>query len=120
MSSLPLWGLRASGMYVCIFFLCSMVSYLIIPEKVRTFLNILYCTVNSTQSIQFEHCIALISRGISANIELHGYSVTYSSSYSFYPYSTLSGVGTTCFPSCCDKDSAIIFTTGRLADVNPS
>jgi hypothetical protein len=31
----------------------------------------------------------------------------------------LSGVGTTCFSSCCDKDSAIIFTTGRLPDVNP-
>jgi hypothetical protein len=31
----------------------------------------------------------------------------------------LSGVGTTCFSSCCDKDSAIVFTTGRLPDVNP-
>jgi hypothetical protein len=33
----------------------------------------------------------------------------------------LSGVGTTCFSLCCacDKDSAIIFTTGRLLDVNP-
>jgi hypothetical protein len=31
----------------------------------------------------------------------------------------LSGVGTTCFSSCCDKDSTIIFTTGRLPDVNP-
>jgi hypothetical protein len=31
----------------------------------------------------------------------------------------LSGVGTTCFSSCCDKDSAIIFTTGRLPDVSP-
>jgi hypothetical protein len=31
----------------------------------------------------------------------------------------LSGVGTTCFSSCCDKDSAIIFTTSRLPDVNP-
>jgi hypothetical protein len=31
----------------------------------------------------------------------------------------LSGVGTTCFSSCCDKDSAFIFTTGRLPDVNP-
>jgi hypothetical protein len=31
----------------------------------------------------------------------------------------LSGVGTTCCSSCCDKDSAIIFTTGRLPDVNP-
>jgi hypothetical protein len=30
----------------------------------------------------------------------------------------LSGVGTTCFSSCCDKDSAIIFTTGYLPDVN--
>jgi 4-diphosphocytidyl-2C-methyl-D-erythritol kinase len=30
----------------------------------------------------------------------------------------LSGVGTTCFSSCCDKDTAIIFTTGRLPDVN--
>jgi hypothetical protein len=26
----------------------------------------------------------------------------------------LSGVRKTCFSSCCDKDSAIIFTTGRL------
>jgi hypothetical protein len=31
----------------------------------------------------------------------------------------LSGIGTTCFTSCCDKDSAIIFTTSRLPDVNP-
>jgi hypothetical protein len=31
----------------------------------------------------------------------------------------LSGVGTTCFSSCCDKNWAIIFTTGRLPDVNP-
>jgi hypothetical protein len=31
----------------------------------------------------------------------------------------LSGVGTTCFSSCCDKDSAIIFTTSLLPDVNP-
>jgi hypothetical protein len=31
----------------------------------------------------------------------------------------LSGVGITCFSSCCDKDSAFIFTTGRLPDVNP-
>jgi hypothetical protein len=30
----------------------------------------------------------------------------------------LSGVGTTCPSSCCDKDSAFIFTTGRLPDVN--
>jgi hypothetical protein len=30
----------------------------------------------------------------------------------------LSGVGTTWFSSCCDKDSAIIFTTGRLP-INP-
>jgi hypothetical protein len=28
------------------------------------------------------------------------------------------GVGTTCFSSRCDKDSAIIFTTGCLPDVN--
>jgi hypothetical protein len=41
-----------------------------------------------------------------------------SKSYFFLP---LSGVGTTCFSSCCDKDSAIVFTTGRgrLPDVNP-
>jgi hypothetical protein len=32
----------------------------------------------------------------------------------------LSGVGTTCFSSCCDKVSAFIFTTGRLPDVNPT
>jgi hypothetical protein len=31
----------------------------------------------------------------------------------------LSGVGTTCFSSCCDKDLVFIFTTGRLPDVNP-
>jgi hypothetical protein len=30
----------------------------------------------------------------------------------------LSEVGTTCFLSCCDKGSAIIFTTGHLPDVN--
>jgi hypothetical protein len=26
----------------------------------------------------------------------------------------LSGVGTTCVSSCCDKDSAFIITTGRV------
>jgi hypothetical protein len=31
----------------------------------------------------------------------------------------LSGVGATCFSSCCDKDWAIIFTTGRLPEINP-
>jgi hypothetical protein len=31
----------------------------------------------------------------------------------------LSGVGTTCFSSCCDKDLAKVFATGRLPDVNP-
>jgi hypothetical protein len=31
----------------------------------------------------------------------------------------LSGVDTTCFSSCRDKDSSIIFTTGRLPNVNP-
>jgi hypothetical protein len=35
-----------------------------------------------------------------------------------FPYPYLSGVGTTCFSSYCDKDSAIIFTTGRLLDIN--
>jgi hypothetical protein len=40
-------------------------------------------------------------------------------SFFFLPFPTLSGVGTTCFSLCCDKDSAIIFTTGRLPDVNP-
>jgi hypothetical protein len=42
---------------------------------------------------------------------------------SFFHFTTLiplSGIGTTCFSSCCDKDSAIIFTTGRLPDVKPS
>jgi hypothetical protein len=33
---------------------------------------------------------------------------------------TLSAVGTTCFSSCCDKDSAIIFTTRRLPERQPS
>jgi hypothetical protein len=28
------------------------------------------------------------------------------------PFPIVSGVGTTCFLSCCDKDLAIIFTTG--------
>jgi hypothetical protein len=37
----------------------------------------------------------------------------------FLPFPTLSGVGTTCFSSYCDKDSEIIFTTDRLPDVNP-
>jgi hypothetical protein len=34
----------------------------------------------------------------------------------FLPFSHTSGLGTTwqCVLSCCDKDSAIIFTTGRL------
>jgi hypothetical protein len=40
-------------------------------------------------------------------------------SFFFLPFPILSGVGTTCFSSCCDKDSAIIFTTGRLPDVSP-
>jgi hypothetical protein len=31
----------------------------------------------------------------------------------------LSGVDTTYFLSSCDKDSAIIFTTGRLPDGSP-
>jgi hypothetical protein len=31
----------------------------------------------------------------------------------------LSGVGTTYFSSCCDKDSTIIFTTDRLPDIYP-
>jgi hypothetical protein len=34
----------------------------------------------------------------------------------FLPFPKLSGVG---FSLCCDKDSAIIFTTSRLPDVNP-
>jgi hypothetical protein len=41
----------------------------------------------------------------------------------FYHFSTLiplSEVGTICFSSCCDKDSAFIFMTGRLPYVNPS
>jgi hypothetical protein len=33
-------------------------------------------------------------------------------------FPTLNGVGTTCFSSCCDRDSAITFTAGRLSDVN--
>jgi hypothetical protein len=39
---------------------------------------------------------------------------------SSYPFPTLRRVGTTCFSSYCDKDSAIICTTGRLPDVNAS
>jgi hypothetical protein len=31
------------------------------------------------------------------------------SSSSSYSYTTLSGIGTKCFSSCCDKDSATIF-----------
>jgi hypothetical protein len=31
----------------------------------------------------------------------------------------VSSSSSSCFSSCCDKDSAIIFTTGRLPDVNP-
>jgi hypothetical protein len=31
----------------------------------------------------------------------------------------MKAVGTSCFSSCCDKDSAIIFTTSRLSDANP-
>jgi hypothetical protein len=38
---------------------------------------------------------------------------------SFFFLPTLNGVDTKCFSSCCDKDSAIIFTTGRLPDVKP-
>jgi hypothetical protein len=39
-------------------------------------------------------------------------------SYSFFflPY-PLSGVSTSYFSSCCDKDSAIILTTGYLSDM---
>jgi hypothetical protein len=40
-------------------------------------------------------------------------------SSSSYPFPTLSEVGTTCFSSCCDKDSTIIFADGRLPDINP-
>jgi hypothetical protein len=38
-------------------------------------------------------------------------------SSSFYPYPTKWG-RCNMFSSCCDKDSAIVFTTGRLPDVN--
>jgi hypothetical protein len=31
----------------------------------------------------------------------------------------LNGVSKICFSLCCDKDSAIMFMTGRLLDVNP-
>jgi hypothetical protein len=41
-------------------------------------------------------------------------------SYLLLTLISLSGVGTTYFSSCCGKDSAIILTTGRLLDVNPS
>jgi hypothetical protein len=41
-----------------------------------------------------------------------------SESSSFYPDPTKWG-RYNMFSSCCDKDSAIIFTTGRLPDVNP-
>jgi hypothetical protein len=37
---------------------------------------------------------------------------------SFFPQ-LFCEVGTTCFSSRCDTDSAIIFTTGCLPDVNP-
>jgi hypothetical protein len=40
------------------------------------------------------------------------------SKYHFPTIAPLNVVGTTCFASCCDKDSAIILTTGRLPDVN--
>jgi hypothetical protein len=40
------------------------------------------------------------------------------SSSSFYPCPTKWG-WYKMFSSCCDKDSAFIFTTGRLPDVNP-
>jgi hypothetical protein len=42
-------------------------------------------------------------------------SVAFSLSPTLIPQS---GVGTTCFLSCCDKDSSIIFTTGCLPDIN--
>jgi hypothetical protein len=45
----------------------------------------------------------------------HDAQVTTSSFSTLIP---LKGVGTTCFSSCCDKDSAFIFTTG-LPGVNP-
>jgi hypothetical protein len=41
-----------------------------------------------------------------------------SSFFSFSYFIPLSEVGNM-FLSCCDKDSAIVFTTGRLPDVNP-
>jgi hypothetical protein len=101
------------------------------------------------QTIHFGTLCRSYFKSISANIELQGYSVTccwpYTNevvvwngiparvvSYSFlyneqlsslvsysYPFTTQSGVDTTCFSSCCDKHSAIIYTTGRLPDVNP-
>jgi hypothetical protein len=39
--------------------------------------------------------------------------------YIFFFSLFLTGVGTTRFSSWCDKDSAIVFTTGRLPEVNP-
>jgi hypothetical protein len=69
------------------------------------------CTV---QSFDFE----LIDTGINY-LKQPGKLAEYAEYLLLFPtLIPLSGVGTTSFSSCCDKDSAIVFTTGRLPDVN--
>jgi hypothetical protein len=50
---------------------------------------------------------------------LFGWSKTLGPKHSFLFPIPLKGVGTTCFSSCCDKDSAFLFTASRLPEVNP-
>jgi hypothetical protein len=62
--------------------------------------------------------IATSSRTFTMSISFYSFSLCYvyvNILSSSYPFPALSGIGTT----CCDKDSAIMFTTGRLPYVNP-
>jgi hypothetical protein len=66
------------------------------------------------------------NRCLTALYKIHGkkrggaifFSPVYISSSSFYTYPTKRG-RYNMFSSCCDKDSAFIFTASRLPDVNP-
>jgi hypothetical protein len=86
------------------------------------YLHFLRCGVSTVNCIQllipFVFCFCLLLSFIS-NINpltaIHVYSCQMFFASSLPPsLIPLSGVGTICFSSCCDKDSAIIFTTGRL------
>jgi hypothetical protein len=75
-----------------------------------------YCPLCDVEPLYKTHC----KRPRLGSVGHHWQHCPYhtATSFSFPTLIPLSGVGTTCFSSCCDKDSAIIFTTGRLPDVN--